>query len=137
MTTPKARPARPDPFKLARAIGRQDVKKLIDDLWTAKSLPPGWLGRLTPHEFATLFMRSADPDDEMTAGDALSQLAKANADRGKAKQLPLVPLSLLARLDPRQASQRIPTAAPQSGVAPLAGGMMGFTAAAPVGTMRR
>ena len=115
---------------LAIKIRKLDTKTIEKDLWERKSLPPSWLGKLTPHDFATLFLRNSS-DEETGGGDALLMMAKSNAERGQAGQRPFIPPSLLESHNPRRPKVE-QVAEPPPSVAPLDG----MVAAAPMGPVR-
>lgn len=86
---------------LAVQIRKLDTKSIEKDLWDKKTLPPSWLDKLTPHEFATMFLRSSNDDEEAIA-DALMMMVKVNRERGQSGQRPFIPPSLLGEQNPRR-----------------------------------
>ena len=116
---------------LAVRIRKLDTKEIEKDLWEKKSLPPSWLDKLTPHDFAAMFLRSSD-SEETGGGEALAMMVKANRERGQSGQQPLIPPSLLEAHNPRR-----PKVDQDPGPLPSVAPLDGMVAAAPVGPIRR
>ena len=87
---------------LARSIRRRDLRKLLDELWDRKGVTPGAVRRMTPHEFACLFLKSGGDTDETTVDGGLAILERSNRDRADRGLPPQMPPSLLAAHDPRR-----------------------------------